>query len=92
VDYRQLNELTYKDTYPLPKIYMCLDALGGSRYYSTIDLRAGYWPTLIDKRDGDKTCFVTRKGTFRFKVLSFGLANAPTFSRLMDLVLRGLTW
>ena len=93
IDYRQLNELTYKDTYPLPKIDMCLNALGGSRFFSTIDLRAGYWQTLIHERDRDKTCFVTRRGTFRFKVLSFGLANAPAlFQRLMDLVLVGLTW
>ena len=93
VDYRQLNELTYKDTYPLPRIDMCLNALGGSKLFSTMDLRAGYWQTLIDERDRDKTCFVTRKGTYRFKVLSFGLANAPAlFQRLMDLVLVGLTW
>jgi len=93
IDYRQLNELTYKDAYPLPNIDMCLNALGGSRFFSTIDLRAGYWQKLIDERDRDKTCFVTRRGTFRFKVLSFGLANAPAlFQRLMDLVLVGLTW
>ena len=93
IDYRQLNELRYKDTYPLPKIDMCLNALGGSKLFSTLDLRAGYWQTLIDERDRDKTCFVTRRGTFRFKVLSFGLANAPAlFQRLMDLVLVGLTW
>jgi len=48
---------------------------------------------LSDERDRDKTCFVTRRGTFRFKVLSFGFANAPAlFQRLMDLVLVGLTW
>ena len=93
IDYRQLNELTYKDAYPLPKIDMCLSALGGSQFFSTIDLRAGYWQTSIDERDRDNTCFVTRRGTFRFKVLSFGLANAPAlFQRLMDLVLVGLTW
>jgi len=73
IDYRQLNELTYKDTYPLPRIDMCLSALGGSRFLSTLDLRAGYWQTMIDERDRDKTCFVTRRGTYRFKVLSFGL-------------------
>jgi len=47
IDYRQLNELTYKDTYPLPRIDMCLSALGDSRWFSTLDLRAGYWQTLI---------------------------------------------
>jgi RNase H-like domain found in reverse transcriptase/Reverse transcriptase (RNA-dependent DNA polymerase) len=72
---------------------MCLNALGGSKYFSTLDMRAGYWQTEIEEDDRDKTCFVTRRGTFRFKVLSFGLSNAPAlFQRLMDLVLVGLTW
>src|SRR5208282_937541 len=93
VDYRKLNDLTYKDSYPLPRIDTCLQSLGGARFFSTLDLRAGYWQTEIDSRDRDKTAFVTRRGTFRFKVLSFGLANAPAlFQRLMDLVLVGLTW
>jgi len=58
-----------------------------------LDLRAGYWQTAVDERDADKTAFLTRRGTFRFKVLSFGLANAPAlFQRLMDYALDGLTW
>jgi transposase InsO family protein len=93
IDYRRLNNLTYKDSYPLPRIDACLHSLGGSKYFSTLDLRSGFWQTSIDPRDRDKTAFVTRRGTFRFKVLSFGLANAPSlFQRLMDLVLVGLTW
>jgi len=93
VDYRQLNELTYKDSYPLPRIDACLDALGGAEYYATLDLRAGYWQTVIRESDRDKTAFVTRRGQWRFKVLSFGLANAPSsFQRLMDLILSGLTY
>jgi hypothetical protein len=93
IDYRRLNLLTYKDNYPLPRIDTCLQSFGGCKFFSTLDLRAGYWQTVIDPRDRDKTAFVTRRGTFRFKVLSFGLANAPAlFQRLMDLVLVGLTW
>ena len=93
VDYRHLNDLTYKDSYPLPRIDACLHSLGGAKYFSTLDLRAGYWQTEIAPVDRDKTAFVTRRGTYRFKVLSFGLANAPAlFQRLMDLVLVGLTW
>jgi len=91
LDYRQLNELTYKDSYPLPPISACLDALGSAAFYSTI--RSGFWQTAMDPRDMDKTAFVTRRGQFRFNVLSFGLANAPSlFQRIMDLVLAGLTW
>ena len=93
VDYRQLNQLTYKDSYPLPRIETCLQSIGKAKYFSTIDLRSSYWQTEIDERDRDKSTFVTRKGAFRFKVLSFGLSNAPAlFQRLMDLVLSGLTW
>ena len=93
LDYRSLNSVTYKDSYPLPRIDTCLDSLGGSKIFSTLDLRSGYWQARIDPASADKTAFVTRKGTFRFKVLSFGLSNAPAlFQRLMDLVLAGLAW
>lgn len=93
VDYRRLNDVTRKDSYPLPRIEDCLTAMGGASYFTTLDLRAGYWQTAMDERDADKTAFVTRRGVFKFKVLSFGLANAPAlFQRLMDYVLSGLTW
>jgi hypothetical protein len=93
VEYRKLNNLTYKDSYPLPRIDICLHSLGRSKYFSTRDLRAEYWQALIDPRVRDKTAFVTQRGVFRFKVLSFGLANDPApFQRLMDLILASLTW
>jgi len=93
VDYRRLNDLTYKDSFPLPKIDTCLDALGGSIFFSTIGLRSGFWQVDTDPRDADKTAFVTRKGQFRFKVLSFGLANSLSiFQCLMSMVLAGLNW
>ena len=93
IDYRKTNDLIKKDKFPLPKIDTCLDVLNGSRYFSSCDLRQGYWQTVIDERDRDKTAFVTRKGQWRFKVLSFGLCNEPSqFARTMELVLSGLTW
>src|SRR5215469_4142133 len=92
VDYRRLNDCIRKDAYPLPKIVDCFDALGGTRYYSSLDLRQGYYQVAMDEASKDKTSFVTRRGTYRFKVMPFGLCNAPaTFSRLMDLVLSGLS-
>jgi len=92
IDYRKLNGLTIKDKFPLPKIDTCLDALNGCEFFSTCDLRWGYWQTEIDERDRDKTAFVTRKGQWRFKVLCFGLANAPSqFARIMELVMSVLT-
>ena len=93
VDYRKLNSLTVKDSYPLPRIDTCLDALGGQQYFSTLDMRSGYWQIEMDDDAIAKSAFVTRKGVFQFNVLSFGLSNAPAmFQRLMDLVLSGLTW
>jgi len=93
VDYRRLNDLTYKDSFPLPKIDTCLDALGESMYFSTMDLRSGFWQVTIDPRDAGKTAFVARKGQFRVKVLSFGLANSSSiFQRLMTMVFAGLHW
>ena len=93
VDFRTLNNLTFKDSYPLPRIDTCFDALGGAKYFSTLDLRSGYWQVQLDKESSEKTAFVTRKGVYKFNVLAFGLSNAPAiFQRLMDLVLAGLTW
>ena len=93
IDYRQLNNLTVKDSYPLPRIDTCFDALGGARYFSTLDLRQGYWQVENDPETADKTTFITKKGAFKFEVLPFGLSNAPAvFQRLMNLVMQGLTW
>ena len=93
VDFRQLNNLTVKDSYPLPRIDSCMDSLGGAKYFSTLDLRSGYWQVELDKQSSEKTAFVTRRGIYKFNVLAFGLSNAPAiFQRLMDLVLLGLNW
>ena len=93
VDYRKLNDATRKDTYPLPRIDANLDTLHGSQWFSTLDLLSGYWQVVIDEADRSKTAFCTTEGLFQFKVMPFGLCNAPaTFQRLMDLVLAGLQW
>jgi len=93
VDYRQLNSVTYKDSYPLPHIDTCLGSMNGAVWFSTLDLRSGYHNIPIKESDRDKTAFVTRRGCFRYKVMPFGLTCAPSvFQRLMDLVLCGLTY
>jgi len=93
IDFRQLNAVTRKDAYPLPKTDQCFDALAGSCLFSLIDLRSGYHQRALAPEDADKTAFVTRRGIFRFKVFFFGLTNAvATFQRLMDLVLSGLNF
>ncbi|GBN43724.1 Retrovirus-related Pol polyprotein from transposon 297 [Araneus ventricosus] len=92
VDYRKLNEITIKDSYPLPRIDDTLDALNGSQWFSTLDLKSGYWQVEIQPEDKEKTAFTTRQVLWQFKVMPFGLCNGPaTFKRLMETVLRGLT-
>lgn len=93
VDYRHLNKVTRKDVYPLPRIDDALDCLHGSAYFSSIDLRSGYWQISVDDQDREKTAFVTPDGLYQFKVMPFGLCNAPaTFERMMDSLLRGYKW
>ena len=92
VDYRGANSCTYKDAYPLPNIGVCLDALNGASWFTTLDLRAGYHNVPIAESSRDVTAFVTRKGSWRYKTMPFGLTTAPAvMQRLMDLVLTGLT-
>ncbi|UYV74255.1 hypothetical protein LAZ67_11002642, partial [Cordylochernes scorpioides] len=93
VDYRKLNEVTVKDVYPIPRIDDVMDTLQGSKYFSAIDLRSGYWQVEIEEKDKEKTAFTTTHGLYEFNVMPFGLCNAPaTFERNMDNVLGNLRW
>ncbi|KRY42282.1 Retrovirus-related Pol polyprotein from transposon 17.6 [Trichinella spiralis] len=91
VDYRQLNNLTWKDAHPLLRIDDTLDALAGAQWFSTLDLASGSWQVEVEQQDREKTTFTTPFGLYQFKVMLFELCNAPaTFQRLMETVLRGL--
>ena len=93
VDYRRLNDVTVKDAYPLPRIDDTLDMLAGKQWFSTLDLASGYWQVSLSQEARIKTAFATHSGLFQFRVMPFGLCNAPaTFERLMDRVLQGLRW
>ena len=93
VDYRAINKVTKKDIYPLPRIDEALDQLGGASFFSALDLNSGFWQLQMDKASKEKTAFSSKFGQYQFKKLPFGLVNSPsTFQRVMDMVLRGLTW
>jgi transposase InsO family protein len=93
IDYRKLNHVTIKDSYPLPRINESLDSLRGAKWFSTTDLASGYWQVEMDPDDAEKTAFTTTSGLFQFRVMPFGLCNAPaSFERLMEYVLAGLQW
>ena len=93
VDFRQLNDVTVKDSFPLPRVDESLEALSGSQYFTVLDLKSGYFQVPLEEGSKEKTAFATQEGLWEFNVVAMGLANAPgAFCRVMANVLAGLTW
>ena len=93
VDYRRLNAITVRDTYPLPRMDECIDSLGEANVFTTLDCNSGYWQIPVAAKDQDKTTFTCHEATYRYKRMPFGLTNAPaTFQRTLDITLSAFKW
>lgn len=89
IDFRKLNQITIEDKYPIPDIRAILSNLGNAKYFSTFDLKSGFYQILLAEKDREKTAFSVNNGKFEFCRLSMGLKNAPSiFQRAIDDVLR----
>ena len=94
IDFRQLNAVTKRQVYPMPRIDDCLNSLGTGTHFSLLDLQSAFWQVELEEDSKPKTAFsVDGMGHFEFEVMPYGLTNAAAvFQRMMDHVLRGLHW
>lgn len=88
IDYRKLNSLTIRDAYALPNLKEAFSVLAGSKWFSVMDLKSGYYQIEMEERDKPKTAFVCPLGFYEFNRMPQGITNAPsTFQRLMERVM-----
>ena len=90
-DFRRLNAVTVTDSYPIPRIDDCIDRIGPAKFVSKLDLLKGYWQVPLTERARRLSAFVTPQGLYQYKVMPFGMKNAPaTFHKLINQLLQNL--
>ena len=90
-DYRKVNNLSKKDTFPIPRMDDCIDKIGNSKYITKFDLLKGFWQILLTERTKQISAFVTPDGLYHNKVMPFGMKKSPaTFQRLINTIIAGI--
>ena len=90
-DYRKVNAVTKTDSYPIPRIDDCIDKIGSAMFVSKFDLLKGYWQVPLTEKAKEVSAFVTPDGLYQYKVMPFGMKNAPaTFQRMIHALLKDI--
>ena len=90
-DFRKVNDKTKSDSFPIPRIADCIDQVGNAKFVSTFDMLKGYWQVPLTQRAREISAFVTPSGLYQYKVMPFGMKNAPaTFQRMVNKLVRDI--
>ena len=90
-DFRKVNDKTKSDSFPIPRIADCIDQIGNAKFVSTFDMLKGYWQVPLTQRAREVSAFVTPSGLYQYKVMPFGMKNAPaTFQRMVNKLVRNI--
>ena len=90
-DFRKVNDKTKSDSFPIPRIADCIDQIGNAKFVSTFDMLKGYWQVPLTHRAREISAFVTPSGLYQYKVMPFGMKNAPaTFQRMVNKLVRDI--